>query len=154
MSSPAAPSSPDAQHTSFVAVSTLPPSPILETAVHSAPIGEPITTAQNDPDFLSYAPPSPPGSASDRSLSVDARTPPLPLLQDTPEVGPIALSPPPRRGSRQLALPVVDSVPDGEASTESASNDTHVAKSRLEIDVDDVLQPPPEVDDFAPSSST
>ncbi|GJE88343.1 hypothetical protein PsYK624_044260 [Phanerochaete sordida] len=148
MSSPVAPVSPDAAQTAFLPPAPLPPSPILETAVHPVPLGAPITTAQNDPDFLALAPATPTGSGSDRSLSADGR-PPL----DAPEVGPIALSPPPRRGSRQLALPVLEpeSSHEGEATLESVR--TVARNAQVGRDVDDRLRLPPEVDDFAPSSS-
>ena len=57
--------------------------------MHPVPIAQPITTAQNDPNFLNLAqPPTPPGS--DLSVSGDLKVLPL----ETLEAGPIALSPP------------------------------------------------------------
>lgn len=136
--------SPEAQPISFLPSQ---PSPIMEVSIHPVPIGEPITTSQNDPDFLNLAsPPTPTGSVT--AVSVDTKPP-----QEMPEVGPIALSPPPRRASRQPAPPEPEPAMEGEASAESVSTETEKEKTQVQPDVDDVLRPPPEVDDFAPSSS-
>ena len=116
--------------------------------MHPVPIAQPITTAQNDPNFLNLAqPPTPPGS--DLSVYGDLKVLPL----ETLEAGPIALSPPPRRASRQLAQTEAVATPSDEAPTTPASSETETEKAQVQPDVDDVLRPPPEVDDFAPSSS-
>ncbi|KAI0693964.1 hypothetical protein BC835DRAFT_1351319 [Cytidiella melzeri] len=67
---------------SFFSPMSIPESPIIPKYV-----GGPITTLQNDPSFLSISPATPQRDNS--------------ILEDAPQ----GLSPPPRRGSRQVATP-------------------------------------------------
>lgn len=134
------PVSPDPYTSSFLPSVLSPPSPIMETPVHALPIGEPITTSQNDPNFLNLSPPTPPGS----DLSVDAR---LPDIQ-----GPTALSPPPRRASRQAPVPVPDEAhSDAEMATQGSG---YVLTNETEASSDSdptIVRPPLDIDDFAPT---
>ncbi|KAH9949886.1 hypothetical protein B0H21DRAFT_834517 [Amylocystis lapponica] len=89
LSSPAAPPTPPSPA----------PSTINPYSLPSTPIGEPITTLQNDPTFLLSASPTPPPPMA-----------PTPLAQsysaDAPEyeyLGITSLSPPPRRRSRRAS---------------------------------------------------
>ena len=112
-----------------------------------APIGEPITTSQNDPNFLNLAPSTP----ADSDASFDIK--PIENTQTVNTDGLIPLSPPPRRTSRQLVSSDHEQS-DGEASPEESGDPEDVEEQLpLAIDIDDphVLRPPPEVDDFAPS---
>lgn len=113
----------------------LPPSPILETPVHSVPlhpvphlaltIGNPITN-QHELSFLALATPT-------RSES----------MQDMAELhGPTSLSPPPRRMSRQAPPP------EEKSSDAGARTDAPVTPGDA-----DPVAPPPEVDDFAAPTS-
>jgi len=106
------------------------PISIPESPINTTPIGEPITTLQNNMNFLLMSPPTPPR---------------LSLIDDTPQ----GLSPPPRRSSRQVSAPdteklqkeVVQSVSVDIAASESCSDEDNPDSAR---------PPPPEVDDFAP----
>ncbi|KAI0786865.1 hypothetical protein C8Q75DRAFT_769585 [Abortiporus biennis] len=71
-----------------------------DTSIPSTPIGEPITTLQNDPNFLSFAPPTPP------SRVLPSIFPDMVLPEPEKEnAGITSLSPPPRRGSRRISTP-------------------------------------------------
>ncbi|CAL1712750.1 unnamed protein product [Somion occarium] len=81
------------------------PRPIhmMPSDVPSTPIGEPITTFQDDLDDLSDSPIIPPAPP---------RTLPIPINSPPPEISPsdemprmTSLSPPPRRGSRRVTTP-------------------------------------------------
>ncbi|RDX50278.1 hypothetical protein OH76DRAFT_1417955 [Lentinus brumalis] len=92
------------------------PSSINPYSLPSTPIGEPITTFQNDPSFLIVSP-SPPLSP------MSAVQPPIvsPLLPPPPEQSPemhgiTSLSPPPRRGSRQISVLQMESDSEEEGS--------------------------------------
>ncbi|KAI0700026.1 hypothetical protein C8T65DRAFT_742235 [Cerioporus squamosus] len=92
------------------------PSSINPYSLPPTPIGEPITTFQNDPSFLIVSP-SPPQSP------MSAVQPPIvsPLLPPPPEQSPemhgiTSLSPPPRRGSRQISVLQMESDSEEEAS--------------------------------------
>ncbi|KIP04671.1 hypothetical protein PHLGIDRAFT_129351 [Phlebiopsis gigantea 11061_1 CR5-6] len=134
------PASPDPYPSSFLP-SIFPPSPILETPVNAIPIGEPITTSQNDPNFLNLSPPTPPGS----DFSVDAK------LLEVP--GPTALSPPPRRASRQAPVAAASDGAHSDAEKRTKeSRDATTNEADTSSDVSPTrVRPPPEVDDFAPT---
>ncbi|KAH7910820.1 hypothetical protein BJ138DRAFT_1101546 [Hygrophoropsis aurantiaca] len=78
--------------------SPAPPTTFIPSAIPGTPIGEPITTMQNDPNFLQLSSPltptipKPPPRNPNRPLRPES-------LPTAPEI--ISLSPPPRRGSRQ-----------------------------------------------------
>ncbi|KAI0338910.1 hypothetical protein BDW22DRAFT_1362216 [Trametopsis cervina] len=102
---------------------------IPESPVIPAPIGEPITTLQNDPNFLSLTPLTP--------------------QRDSPvEIIPQGLSPPPRRSSRQVATPDKEKLqaevepPASTGLTDEFSGDDQATDSPAP-------PPPPEVDEFA-----
>ena len=134
------PASPEPYPSSFLPSVLAPPSPILETPVHALPIGEPITTSQNDPNFLNLSPPTPPGS----DLSVDARLPDI-----TP--GPTALSPPPRRASRHAPLSVSDESRSNADMKTRESGYASTSEADVSSDSDPtIVRPPPDIDDFAP----
>lgn len=102
---------------------------IPESPIRPLPIGEPITTMQNDPSFLFMSPPSPP-----RVSPMD-------------DIDPQGLSPPPRRGSRQVSTPDTEKLQkDLEPSVEVMLD----AASDEDSPTSPAPAPPPEVDDFAP----
>ncbi|KAI0081562.1 hypothetical protein K474DRAFT_1246068 [Panus rudis PR-1116 ss-1] len=71
--------------------------------IPATPIGEPITTLQNDPDFLPAQPETPPPP---REFPLTPLHPPPPESSPTDEnQGIISLSPPPRRSSRRISTP-------------------------------------------------
>lgn len=103
------------------------PISIPESPINNTPIGEPITTLQNNPNFLLMSPPTPPR---------------LSFIDDTPQ----GLSPPPRRSSRQVSTPDTE-----KEAVQSVSVDLVVGESCSDDDTADFARaPPPEVDDFAP----
>ncbi|KDQ62563.1 hypothetical protein JAAARDRAFT_189864 [Jaapia argillacea MUCL 33604] len=81
--------------------SPLPSPPLPLPPQPSTPIGEPITTLQNDPNFLLLATPVTP-----TMMIPPPRNPNRPLIPDRSSEYPelTSLSPPPRRGSRQIAI--------------------------------------------------
>ena len=79
------------------------PSSINPYSLPPTPIGEPITTFQNDPSFLMISPSPPQSPMSAVQPIVSPLLPPPP--EQSPEMpGITSLSPPPRRGSRQISV--------------------------------------------------
>ncbi|KAI0916799.1 hypothetical protein AcW1_007848 [Taiwanofungus camphoratus] len=97
-----------------------PPSPIPSTinpySVPSTPIGEPITTLQNDPTFLFSSPPTPPLRSPLRSPSPE----PSPELN-----GMTSLSPPPRRGSRRISPQDEEDAQERPSTADAAGTDVN-----------------------------
>ncbi|KAH7922029.1 hypothetical protein BV22DRAFT_1037933 [Leucogyrophana mollusca] len=79
--------------------SPIPPTTFIASPVPGTPIGEPITTMQNDPSFLQLATPITPTVPKPPPRNPNRPAPPE-QLPSAPEI--TSLSPPPRRGSRQL----------------------------------------------------
>ncbi|KAI0647735.1 hypothetical protein C8Q79DRAFT_951624 [Trametes meyenii] len=84
-----------------------PPSPAPSTinpySLPPTPIGEPITTLQNDPSFILTLS-TPPQTPLSPSLSIATRVMPPPPEQSPEMRGITSLSPPPRRGSKQISV--------------------------------------------------
>ncbi|KAI0669201.1 hypothetical protein C8Q78DRAFT_1042179 [Trametes maxima] len=84
-----------------------PPSPAPSTinpySLPPTPIGEPITTLQNDPSFILTLS-TPPQTPLSPTLSIATRVMPPPPEQSPEMRGITSLSPPPRRGSKQISV--------------------------------------------------
>ncbi|CDO70867.1 hypothetical protein BN946_scf184801.g60 [Trametes cinnabarina] len=85
-----------------------PPSPAPSTinpySLPPTPIGEPIISFQNDPSFL-ITTSTPPETPLSPSLPIPSRAMVPPPPEQSPEMrGITSLSPPPRRGSKQITV--------------------------------------------------
>ncbi|EPQ51016.1 hypothetical protein GLOTRDRAFT_118089 [Gloeophyllum trabeum ATCC 11539] len=136
LSAPASPSPLSSPPSTPIAPIHRPPTP-------STPIGEPITTHQNDPDFLL--------SAGDDNISENGpKTSGLPSMADevpVPESSPdftelTSLSPPPRRASRPVAVP--DRENDKYTSTQILPEEALVSSGEtVSGSFNESLSPPP-----------
>ncbi|CCM03046.1 uncharacterized protein FIBRA_05164 [Fibroporia radiculosa] len=107
-----------------------PPSPAPSTinlyTTPSTPIGEPITTLQNDPMFLLSTPPTPP-------LPLASMVPP-PLPESTSDwQGVTSLSPPPRRGSRRISAQERESLESTRPTPDAAGPDVQPARLSISL---------------------